>query len=215
MLKSYQAGIGGMRWIVSPRDDAAQVLQYGLRPINGGALDWFDVPTEVAHPALTTEQAACKTCTEVLNARKNIVDGLVLRLLRQAHAALGGNSPAERSDARLVIRMFLDGAEAAPTTAQEAEPAPARADIATLCDRMEAAQHDYAENYYLDDGEHAPHYPTEFESLLIVDALAGLLADEEWSEAYHAWDVARRADGWRPWSAATAQGGGEAKGVGE
>lgn len=59
MLKSYQAGICGMRWVASPRDDVTQVLQYALRPINGGAVDWFDVPTEVdAHPAPTTAQEA-------------------------------------------------------------------------------------------------------------------------------------------------------------
>jgi ParB family chromosome partitioning protein len=42
----------------------------------------------------------------------------------------------------------------------------------------------------LHDGEHAPHQPSEFESLLIVDAIAGLHASDEWAEAYHALDMA-------------------------
>ncbi len=48
MLKSYQAGIAGIRWAVSERNDAEPVLQYALHPIHGGAPDWFDVPTEAA-----------------------------------------------------------------------------------------------------------------------------------------------------------------------
>src|ERR1043165_1008987 len=51
MLKSYQAGISSIRWLTPPRDDVSPVLQYGLRPINGGALDWFDVAVSPAPAA--------------------------------------------------------------------------------------------------------------------------------------------------------------------
>lgn len=54
MLKSYQAGISAIRWSTSPRDDVSPVLQYGMRQINGGTLDWFDVPTEVAVATTST-----------------------------------------------------------------------------------------------------------------------------------------------------------------
>lgn len=58
MLKSYQGGISAFRWLYHPRDDVTPVLQYGLRPINGGSLDWFDVPTEVAAPASAATDAS-------------------------------------------------------------------------------------------------------------------------------------------------------------
>lgn len=87
----------------------------------------------------------------------------------------------------------------APTDTPEAP-----SELHALAHAMSAAENAFVESYELDDGEHAPHRPSDFESMLITDAIAGLLADEDWQEAYRAWDVARRAAGYQAPSVAAA-----------
>ncbi len=82
--------------------------------------------------------------------------------------------------------------------ATEADSEP---DMHALCQAWSRRENEYVDEYELDSGEGAPHSPSEFERLLIADAIAGLLSDDEFTEAYHAWDVARRAAGYKPWSA--------------
>lgn len=69
----------------------------------------------------------------------------------------------------------------------------AAGDLTALCDRMGAVTREYIDRYEYDDGESAPHQPDEMESALIADAIHGLMADENWQEAYFAWDTVRRA----------------------
>lgn len=47
----------------------------------------------------------------------------------------------------------------------------------------------YLEGYEYDDGENGHHVPTEEEQHLIFDAIMGLLADENFVEAFTAWCI--------------------------
>ena len=86
------------------------------------------------------------------------------------------------------IARLVPAVEAKPTAAEVT----GEADLHALIGRVSEIENAFIEEYELDDGEHAPHRPSEFESLLITDAIAGLHADEAWADAYHAWDIARR-----------------------
>lgn len=52
---------------------------------------------------------------------------------------------------------------------------------------VQTAIDDYLSGYECDDGESICHAPNELESLLIYDAVAGLLGDEKFSEEYGKW----------------------------
>ena len=53
---TYSPAIYGIRWVTHVRDDVAPILQYALRPINGGELHWFTVQTAVDARSPTEQQ---------------------------------------------------------------------------------------------------------------------------------------------------------------
>jgi hypothetical protein len=46
---------------------------------------------------------------------------------------------------------------------------------------------EWIEHYELDDGEHRPHAPSEFEQFVILDAFHGLTGDDEYQRLDAAW----------------------------
>lgn len=59
--------------------------------------------------------------------------------------------------------------------------------IQDACRKVSSIQSDYVAEYEFDDGEHQTHYPTDFETLMIEDAIIGLLANEDFVAAFIEW----------------------------
>ncbi len=64
-----------------------------------------------------------------------------------------------------------------------------------LCDELERIEAGFVESYEFDDGNGGCYRPTEKERVLIADAIAGLMADEDWLAAFDAWRDAVRGRG--------------------
>jgi hypothetical protein len=100
-------------------------------------------------------------------------------------AALKETSESIREGARVPLADELYGyaviLAAAPTPpSQEAEP------VKPYWPPVQEAIKDYLDGYALDDGE-VYHEPNEIESLLIHDAIAGLLGDDKFKAEYQTW----------------------------